>query len=528
MPTAHSKMSSNEHVATDDESVVRRPGINAKRTFTADRCKQLTGHSDPLLFIPVQMNGAYSACQRGVPVLDQFRVGAIGNILALEEDPKVLYDTRIRPLLNHHFAVITESKTSIAEIVFRSGDGEKDRVIVRNVSEFKYAFQNLVHVPTGWSFVNMWLQDPSRKTYQKMVYEIDPSKVLNDHLNTFVGFGFERQFSRAEIRDVPCALTFQEGLAVILEHVERVLCNGNKACAEYVHKYMAHLLQKRGVKTGVLLIFVSQPGAGKGVFIDRFVGRRIFGEGSYTQVSDVNKILGKFNACGSRQVLVNLDEVAERGVAFSLSDRLKSLITEPRVVVEKKGKDPESVSHFANYVITTNHALPVKVEPGDRRCFAVECSKPPDRSYFERLLCAVDNPKTALRYIQYLMSLDLADFHPQRDRPITDTYRGMMADSRPMVADFVGWLLDQNLLNGEEEKKVPNTCVYEWYLDWRRVENPSCAFVTSRMLMLDLNNHQLTTSGRAGGNKACRVFRADLKGVLVHWGWYDVWGEVIQ
>jgi hypothetical protein len=114
----------------------------------------------------------------------------------------------------------------------------------------------------------------------------------------------------------PDALTFQEDLAVIFEHVERVLCNGDKACAEYVHKYMAHLLQKRGVKTGVLLVFVSQPGAGKGVFIDRFVGRGIFGEGSYTQVNDVNKILGKFNACGSRQVLVNLDEVTERGVAF--------------------------------------------------------------------------------------------------------------------------------------------------------------------------------------------------------------------
>jgi hypothetical protein len=398
MPTARSKVSSSEHVATDDEPVVRKPGINEKRTFTADRRKQLTSPSDPLpLVTPEQMDEASSACLGGIPVLDQFRVEAIGDILASEEDPKVLYDTRLRPLLNRHFAVITDSKTSVVEIVFRSGCDEIDRVTVRNVSEFRSAFENLVHPPSGCSFVNVWLKDPFRKTCQKMVYEIDPSKVLDDHFNTFVGFGFERQFSRAEIRDVPYALTLQEDLAVVLEHVERVLCNGNAACAEYVHKYMAHLLQKRGAKTGVLLIFVSRPGAGKGVFIDRFVGRGIFGEGSYTQVNDVNKILGKFNACGSRQVLVNLDEVAERGVAFSLSDRLKSLITEPRVVVERKGKDPESVSHFANYVITTNHALPVKVEQGDRRFCVVECSEPPDRSYFERLLCAVDNPKTSLR-----------------------------------------------------------------------------------------------------------------------------------
>jgi hypothetical protein len=504
MPTAHSKMSSNEHVATDDESVARRPGINAKRKFTADHRK------------------ASSVCQRGVPVLGQFRVEAIGDFLALEEDPNVMYDTHIRPLLNRHFAVITGCKTSIAEIVYRSGDGEKDRVIVRNVSEFKYAFQNLVHVPTGWSFVTMWLQDPSRRTYLKTVYEIDPSKVHKDHLNTFFGFGFERVFSPAEILNTPDLSTLRQDLAVIFEHVERVLCNGDKTCAEYVHKYLAHLLQRRGVKTEVALVFTSRPGVGKGVFVDRFVGRGIFGGESYTQVNDVQKILGRFNACGSGHVLVNLDEVTERGAAFSLSDRLKSLITEPRVVVERKGKDPESISHFANYVITTNHANPVKVEPGDRRFCVVECSEPPDETYFDRLLHAVDDPKTLVRYIQYLMSLDLANFQPQRDRPITSAYRRMMSDSKPTVAEFVCWLLDRKLLTGEEEKTVLNTHVYEWYMDWRRTDGPSCAAVSSRTLMLDLNNHQLTTSGRAGGNKACRVFRADLKDVLIHWGWYDV------
>jgi hypothetical protein len=63
----------------------------------------------------------------------------------------------------------------------------------------------------------------------------------------------------------------------------------------------------------------------------------------------------------------------------------------------------------------------------------VECSDPPDQTYFDRLLHAVDDPKTLLRYIQYLMSLDLANFHPQRDRPITDAYRRMMATASPWL-----------------------------------------------------------------------------------------------
>jgi hypothetical protein len=55
---------------------------------------------------------------------------------------------------------------------------------------------------------------------------------------------------------------------------------------------------------------------------------------------------------GSREILVNLDEVSKQGAAFPLSDLLKSYIIDPCLVVEKKGVDAVTVPHYANYVIS--------------------------------------------------------------------------------------------------------------------------------------------------------------------------------
>lgn len=305
-----------------------------------------------------------------------------------------------------------------------------------------------------------------------------------------------------------------------MDHVLLVLSNGNETCARYLHNYFAHILQKRGAKTGVALVLVSMPGAGKGLFIDQFFGQQILGREVYIQVNNIQKILGKFNVCGSREVLVNLDEVSNQGAAFSLSDLLKSYITEPYLVVEKKGVDAVTVPHYANYVITTNHATPVKIEQGDRRYFAIKCAAPPGPEYFQRLLSAVKEPKMALRYTQYLMSLDLSNFHPQRDRPCTELYHDMMEASKPAEVEFVCWLLDQGRLSGTQEQCLKNTQIYEWYQEWMRSENPSSTVQGSRKIMMALNAHGLTTSSRATQNRPCKVFRADLRTHLIQKNWY--------
>ena len=451
--------------------------------------------------------------------MTQFSARMIEGLLTQQGDPSTIYETHLRPLMNRHFAVITDTKTVIAEMVYASETVLK-QLKIRSPPDFQSAFRNLVHRPTKVSFLNMWLNDPQRRTFSKLVFEIDSSRVEEDQLNQFVGFRIDHVFSQQEMLRVPDAITLRQDLRPILDHVLLVLSNGNETCAQYMHSYFAHILQKRGAKTGVALVLVSMPGAGKGLFIDQFFGQQILGRESYIQVNNVQKILGKFNGCGSREVLVNLDEVSNQGAAFSLSDLLKSYITEPYIVVEKKCVDAGTVPHFANYIVTTNHATPVRIEQGDRRYFAVECAPPPGPEYFQRLLSAVKEPKMVLRYTQYLMSLDITNFHPQRDRPCTELYRDIMEAGKPMEVEFVCWLLDQKRLSGTHEQSVGNAQIYEWYKEWAHSENPASTIPGSRIVMMALNAHGLTTSSRGTGNRPYKVFRADLKEHLVQRNWY--------
>ena len=62
-------------------------------------------------------------------------------------------------------------------------------------------------------------------------------------------------------------------------------------------------------------------------------------------------ILGNFNSIMEGKVLIDLDE-ASWGGRRSDVDALKEKITEEKQVIEKKGRDPFTISDGANYIIT--------------------------------------------------------------------------------------------------------------------------------------------------------------------------------
>lgn len=453
-----------------------------------------------------------------VPKMHKFTAKAIAHILALDEEPTRIYEKYLRHLMNRHFAVITESKTFFLEIIYKSDTDIRD-VVIRKQADFQAAFENLVHQPTGKRFLQMWLKDSERRTYSKIVYQIDSSQMHTDHFNLFLGFEIEHQFTKATISSHPDSLTLMQEIKPILDHVT-LLCNGDETTALYIHKYMATILQRKG-KTGVAMVFVSQPGTGKGMYINQFIGEKILGNQAYLQVSDVDKIMGRFNSCARGKVLINLDEVTDRGLAYSLSDKFKSYITEPYQVFEAKGRDADREPDFANYVITTNNSTPVKVEKGDRRYFVVECAEPPDKEYFDRLASAIQDPKVALRYTQFLHSQNLSNFHPQRDRPITEIYKDMADRSKPIPVVFVCWLLHQRKIDGVSEVRMYNQDLYKLYQQWREQEDPTSRCLSSKNLMMDLNQHGLTKSAKGTGNKPCKIFPPHLKEYLVEKHWFS-------
>ena len=138
---------------------------------------------------------------------------------------------------------------------------------------------------------------------------------------------------------------------VIQEFIHTVICNNNVALFDYLIRYLAHMLQQPEDKPGIMIVFLSGQGTGKGTFyklLDRVWPRTTL------QVSDINEVIGQFNAALERNYVVCMDEALFAGDKKSL-DKLKSLITEPKCRIEQKHQPSRSIDSYHRLFAASNH-----------------------------------------------------------------------------------------------------------------------------------------------------------------------------
>ena len=216
-----------------------------------------------------------------------------------------------------------------------------------------------------------------------------------------------------------------------------VWCGGRGRMFRYLMSWLrAVLVEKRRPQVAVVLCS-SEHGAGKGLVLDSFIGAKLMGKGSYVQIGDINAIVGQFNDLSVNRLLINADEASSYGAAFKQNNIMRSLITEPTRKWERKGLDPVQADNFTNLVVTTNDAVPVKVECSDRRYFVLtpSSSKVGDRAYFDALAAQVGDPHAAVHFFKFLQQ-----FEPVPDLwdiPLTEEKRELMEVNIPKPARFL-------------------------------------------------------------------------------------------
>ena len=82
--------------------------------------------------------------------------------------------------------------------------------------------------------------------------------------------------------------------AILLRHIEEVICGGNQEHYQFALGWMAHLVQPPGTKTEVALVLRGQKGSGNSTFGD--ILTRIFGRSHATVATHSHNVVGNFNA----------------------------------------------------------------------------------------------------------------------------------------------------------------------------------------------------------------------------------------
>lgn len=260
--------------------------------------------------------------------------------------------------LNQRHAVI-ENMGSKCVIMTLQEDG---RIGFQNIGDFKAIYMNRfveagqtkdkrpITKPLG----EWWLKHPGRRQYRQVVF--DPSDRPGPNYNLWRGF----QYAGDEPKSCELFLT----------HLRDNLCWGEDKYYQWLLGWMAFAVQHPDTPPGSAIVLQGDEGTGKSFFAKQF--GQLFGQ-HFKQVTDTKHLTGSFNAHLRDCVLLFADEAFYAGDK-SQDGRLKTIITEERMQIERKGYDVEQVRNNIHLIMASNDNWVVPAGKNSRRYFVLRVS----------------------------------------------------------------------------------------------------------------------------------------------------------
>jgi hypothetical protein len=240
--------------------------------------------------------------------------------------------------------------------------------------------------------IDVWRTHVGRRTYKRIRFT---PKAGNGDLNLW--------------GPIPCQ--GEEGPCdEVLDFIREVIADGDKAKADYLVQWIAHLVQRPEVKSSVVPVIIGLQGSGKGLLTEGFLGA-IFGP-YYYLIDSTDRILSRFNADQTRRFLTVLDE-STWGRNHTVANKLKQLTGSAMMQVEEKFGDTYNIENFSRYIITSNDLDCVRIDEGNRRYLVFETAAPREIAYYGKLWDKIREGSLVRRFFAYLKSLDVSDFNPQ-------------------------------------------------------------------------------------------------------------------
>ncbi len=240
----------------------------------------------------------------------------------------------------------------------------------------------------------------------------------------------------------------------------------------YVRKWLAHLVQKPWI-IATALVLRGKQGTGKGTFVTA-IGK-LFGP-HFAPLASLDQILGRFNSHLKNAILIFADEAIWGGNKREVG-ALKSLITEPRLFIEAKGKDGYWIDNFKHLIVSSNEDWAVHLDPDDRRFFVLDVPdlRKEDLAYFNKIHHQLENSGyEALMYD--LQNEDLTGFDP---RVMPENFSGfdMKLESAPSMDRYIYTSLKEGCwdhANAVPSIKLHDHIIdhfYEHYKNWCSYEH---------------------------------------------------------
>lgn len=262
-----------------------------------------------------------------------------------------------------------------------------------------------------------WLKNPSRRQYAGITFAPGLAPEIHGKLNLWRGFAVEPK---------------KGDCSKFLAHVRDNICSGDAAIYEYLIDVMADAVQNPNKQGEVCVAVRGLKGVGKGKFILHFGS--LFGP-HFAHVSEPSQLAGKFNAHLEQCCVLFGDECFWAG-NHEHEGTLKRMITEPSLMIERKGVDAIQVPNRLHVYLSANAAWVVPASADERRFLMLDVGDKhrQDYSYFGAIDAQMENGgRGALLY--FLLNRKIT--HNLRQVPQTEGLAKQKALSRRGVDRLV-------------------------------------------------------------------------------------------
>jgi hypothetical protein len=277
---------------------------------------------------------------------------------------------------------------------------------------------NYISIP----FIDEWLKDKNIRRYHRIDFipcnEVEP-KQTHEYFNLFSGWNplVKTKYDISK-SDLALSVFFDLG---------KTLCENNIQYFNYFMKFLAHMIQKPSERIPIAFIIKGKQGTGKNVFLNAICN--IMDKKNYICSSNANDFFGNYAEGFYHKLLVNINE-CEGKDTFDYEGRIKSFITEEKIILNPKFQRPTEINNYSRLIIFSNKAtpIPIDVKTGDRRFVVFQTGDKYldkieyDSKFWKILIDQFKKPQFIACLYDYLNCLDISDWNFDVDRPITDSY----------------------------------------------------------------------------------------------------------
>ena len=136
--------------------------------------------------------------------------------------------------------------------------------------------------------------------------------------------------------------------------------------------------------------------------------------------------------------IVNLNKISKKDT-IEAEGKLKSLVTDPTLPINMKGKNQFEVASYHRFINTTNSEEPINSKKDDRRNLIIRCSdeKKGDCDYFDELFGILENKDAVKSFFEYLKSIPDMNKFNNIPTPTTEYHQDLQELSRTPIELFV-------------------------------------------------------------------------------------------